>query len=98
MYSQGERAVSWSPPSGPLLFTRIVFDNLTAQVQYIAMKQLKTDKRVQILAALVEGNSLRATARMCDVAINSVVKLLVDAGKACAKYQDEVMRDLKCTR
>jgi IS1 family transposase len=73
-------------------------DNLTAQVKYIAMKQLKTDKRVQIIAALVEGNSIRATSRMCDVAINTVVKLLVDAGKACAKYQDEVMRDLKCTR
>lgn len=62
------------------------------------MKQLKTDKRVQVIAALVEGNSIRSTSRMCDVAINTVVKVLVDAGKACAKYQDEVMRDFKCTR
>ncbi|MGD0059665.1 MAG: DDE-type integrase/transposase/recombinase [Verrucomicrobiia bacterium] len=62
------------------------------------MKQLKTDKRVQIIAALVDGVSIRATARICDVAINTVVKLQIDAGKACAKYQDEVMRDLKCSR
>lgn len=97
MYSQ-ERGPSFGlPPGGPLPL-KIGVDNLTAQVQYIGMKQLKTDKRVQIIAALVEGCSLRATARMCDVAINTVVKLQVDIGKACAKYQDEAMRDLRCAR
>ncbi len=35
---------------------------------------------------------------MVDVAINSVVKLLIEAGRACADYQNEVMRDLKCTK
>lgn len=34
--------------------------------------------------ALVEGNSIRSTVRMTGVAKNSVVKLLVDLGRACA--------------
>lgn len=41
---------------------------------------------------------MRATSRMCDVSINTVTKLLVDVGTACAKYHDEVMRDLPCQR
>jgi IS1 family transposase len=35
---------------------------------------------------------------MCDVSINTVTKLLVDVGAACAKYHDEAMRDLPCTK
>jgi IS1 family transposase len=45
-----------------------------------------------------EGNSLRATARIADVAFNTVAKLFVDAGKACAAYQDEALRNLPCKR
>ncbi len=41
---------------------------------------------------------MRATSRMCDVSINTMTKLLVDVGAACFKYQDEVMRDLPCTK
>lgn len=62
------------------------------------MNKLNTAKRVAILSALVEGNSLRSTQRMTGVSINTVTKLLVDAGAACEKYQDEVMRNLKCER
>lgn len=40
-------------------------------------------KRAQIIAALVEGNSLRSTSRMCDVAFNTVLKLLPEMGQAC---------------
>ena len=47
---------------------------------------------------MVEGNSLRATARMTDSAINTVVKLLVNVGKACAEYQNQTLRNLKCKR
>ncbi|HEV2495045.1 MAG TPA: IS1 family transposase [Terriglobia bacterium] len=53
-------------------------------------------KQVQIIAALVEGNSLRAKARMCDVAFNSVLNLLPQIGNACADYQDRTLRGLKC--
>ena len=62
------------------------------------MNKLNTAKRVQIIAALVEGNSLRATARMCDVAFNTVLKLLPEIGKACIEYQDKALRNLPCKR
>src|SRR6266849_1636676 len=62
------------------------------------MNKLNTEKRVQILRCLVEGNSIRATSRLVDVAINSVVKLLIDAGTACSEYQDKTLCDLACRR
>jgi IS1 family transposase len=62
------------------------------------MNRLDTDKRAQILHCLCEGNSIRATARLTDSAINTVVKLLCEAGKACSDYQDKVFRNLKCRR
>ena len=62
------------------------------------MNKLPRDKRIQILHMLVEGNSLRAVQRMTGVSINTVTKLLVDAGKACAAYQDQVFHDLPCRR
>jgi IS1 family transposase len=62
------------------------------------MNKLSTQKRVQILSALVEGNSLRSATRMAGVSINTVTKLLVDAGRACARYQYEVLRNLPCKR
>lgn len=62
------------------------------------MNKLTKEKRVQIIRALVEGNSIRATARICDVAFNTVLKLLPEIGKACADYQDRVFRNLPCKR
>ena len=62
------------------------------------MNQLSSAKRAAILSALVEGNSLRSTTRMTGVSINTVTKLLVDAGTACEKYQDEIMKNLTCQR
>ena len=63
-----------------------------------SMNQLPISRRVQILSALVEGNSLRSTSRMTGCSINTVTKLLVDVGGACAVYQDRVMRNLTCKR
>lgn len=62
------------------------------------MNKLNKSKRVQIISALVEGNSLRATARMCDVAFNTVLKLLPEVGRACAEYQDRTIRNLTSKR
>ena len=64
----------------------------------VNMNRLSTQERARILHCLVEGNSMRATSRMCDVSINTVAKLLVDVGNACADYQDKAMRDLSVWR
>ena len=55
-------------------------------------------KRAQILGFLVEGMSLRAASRLADCSINTVTKLLVDVGTACAEYQDAKLRNLPCKR
>jgi len=62
------------------------------------MNKLSTEKRVQIISALIEGNSLRATARMTGVAFNTVLKLVPEIGKACLTYQDRVFKNLPCKR
>jgi IS1 family transposase len=62
------------------------------------MNKLNKEKRTQIISALVEGNSLRATARMCDVAFNTVLKLLPQIGHACEQYQRRVLVNLPCTK
>src|SRR5689334_1839051 len=63
-----------------------------------SMNRLSIADRARILAMLVEGNSLRATSRICDVSINTVTKLLVDLGSAVADYQDRTLRNLTCKR
>ena len=62
------------------------------------MNQLPIPRRVAILRALTEGCSLRSTSRMVGVSINTVTKLLIDAGRVCARFQHEVMRNLTCQR
>ena len=62
------------------------------------MNKLSTAKRVQILNMLVEGMSMRATSRTADVSINTVTKLMVEAGRACAAYHDETVRDVETRR
>ena len=62
----------------------------------IGMNKLSRDKQAQVVSALVEGNSIRATVRMTGVAKNTIVKLLADLGKACAKYQDKAFNNLPC--
>lgn len=62
------------------------------------MNVLPFEKRVQIIHLLVEGNSLRATSRITGTSINTVTKLLVDAGRACYDYHDKVVRGLNCRR
>jgi IS1 family transposase len=62
------------------------------------MNQLPLAKRVQVLSSLVEGMGIRATARTTDVAVNTVIKLLIDAGKACIHYHDNTIRNIKAKR
>ena len=62
------------------------------------MNKLPIAQRAQILNLLVEGSSLRSISRVCDVSINTVTKLLVDAGEACAAYHDATVRNVKAKR
>jgi len=62
------------------------------------MNRLSIERRAKIIGCLVEGNSLRATARITDSAKNTVIKFLADIGQACADYQDKTLRNLKCKR
>ena len=62
-----------------------------------SMRKLDTKTRALIIRLLVEGNSIRATSRIADVSKNTVNKLLIDAGKACAKYHDENVRNVKAS-
>lgn len=62
------------------------------------MNQLLLQKRLQILHMLCEGSSMRSISRVVDVSINTVTKLLVDAGTACALFHDETVRNLKASR
>lgn len=62
------------------------------------MNKLTTEKQVAVISALVEGNSIRSTCRMTGVAKGTVLKLLVDLGKACLDYQDKNLRNLRCER
>lgn len=64
----------------------------------VNMNRLTTAKRKAVVAALVEGNSIRATVRMTGVAKNTIVKLLVELGDACARYQDATLRNLSSKR
>jgi len=62
------------------------------------MNKLPLETRVQILSLLVEGSSLRSISRVCGVSINTVTKLLVDAGHACATFHDEMVRNVAAKR
>lgn len=62
------------------------------------MNRLDLAKRTQILSLLCEGVSLRSISRLADVSINTVSKLLVDAGKACAAFHDDKVRGVKARR
>ena len=64
----------------------------------MVMNKLDPKTRKLIIRCLVEGQGIRATARTAVVSKNTVSKLLIDAGKACAAYQDTTLRDLPCRR
>jgi hypothetical protein len=58
------------------------------------MNRITIEKRVQVISALVEGDSLRSVVRMTGVALNTIQKLMADLGTVCAEYQDKAMRNL----
>ena len=55
------------------------------------MNKLSPERQARVISTLVEGNSIRATVRMTGVAKNTISKLLVDIGEACAKHHSRTV-------
>jgi hypothetical protein len=62
------------------------------------MNRLNRQKQAQIISALIEGNSIRATSRMFGVSKDTVLKFQVEPGYRRAVYQDKTFRGLVCKR
>jgi IS1 family transposase len=64
----------------------------------VNMNRMSAERRIRVLSALVEGNSIRTTCRITGAAKGTVMTLLADAGAACSEYQDANLRNLPCRR
>src|SRR5579863_4562932 len=62
------------------------------------MNQLSTAERVQIISALVEGNSVNSTVRMTGRSKHTILNLLVAMGNACQEYHDTHVRGITSKR
>ncbi len=62
------------------------------------MNRLSTVKKVAVISALVEGCSVRSTVRLTGVAKGTILRLLASVGAACAKFQDEAIRNVNVRR
>lgn len=62
------------------------------------MNKLSPQRQAEVIRALVEGNSIRATCRITGTAKGTVLRLLRKVGEACAEYQDRHLRNLPCRR
>ena len=58
------------------------------------MNKLPVEKRIHALNMLVEGSSMGSITRVLGISFNTLSKLLIDAGKACAEYHDQAVRDV----
>ena len=62
------------------------------------MNRLPISKKVAVISALVEGCSVRSTSRLTGVAKGTILRLLTEVGSACARYQDETIRNVAARR
>lgn len=62
------------------------------------MNRLSLDRRIQIISALVEGNSIRSTERMTETHRDTIMRLMVQVGMGCGAWMDETLNDLTCRR
>jgi hypothetical protein len=95
----GEGEAVTTRRGGPIGPPRLLTYNMHHRLSIlVSMNRLSITRRCQVIASPVEGKSIRSTVRMTGVAKNTVIKLLVDAGAACARFQNEAMRNLPCRR
>ena len=62
------------------------------------MRVLSKHKSILILKCLVEGVGIRRAARVAEVSHPTVIRMALDAGRACAEYQSRMFRGLRCGR
>ena len=62
------------------------------------MNRLSTEKRAQIVSAMVEGCSIRSIVRMTGCSKNTIAKLMLELGEVCAQYMSDHLVNLKCQR
>lgn len=62
------------------------------------MNRLSREQRAQVLALQVEGTSVRATCRVTGRSKGAVLRLLQEAGQACALEHSARVRNLSCER
>jgi IS1 family transposase len=62
------------------------------------MNKMSHEKRCAVIRCLVEGNSIRSTSRITGASKNAIQRLTKEIGEACLKFQDKMLRDLKCRR
>ena len=62
------------------------------------MNKLSAEKKTQVVAALVEGCSVRSTSRLTGVSKGAILRLLAEVGTACAEYQSFAIRNVKAQR
>lgn len=70
----------------------------TAQAYKDVMNKLDAEKRAAILTLLCEGNSLRSITRIANVSLDTVTKLLIDAGAACAAHHEATVLNVSSRR
>jgi IS1 family transposase len=59
------------------------------------MNQLPPTQQTAVLAALVDGMSIRAIERLTGVHRDTIMRLGVRAGDACARFHDATVRDVR---
>ncbi|MCB9840202.1 MAG: DDE-type integrase/transposase/recombinase [Phycisphaeraceae bacterium] len=60
------------------------------------MRRITTQQRVSVVKALVEGCSIRATARMTGVSKPTILKLLLGLGRVCLSHEDNAIQMVEC--
>lgn len=57
-------------------------------------RELPHDKAVMCLKMILEGVSIRSAERLTGVHRDTIISLLVDAGRACERFLDERVRNV----
>jgi hypothetical protein len=64
----------------------------------MSCEQAEHREATAVVAALVDANSIRATARMTNVSKPTILKLLAELGDVCTQYHDSTVRNLHSKR